>query len=503
MAKQSEEQLELRKSLPLVEGNVDYLIFEARLIEASNLLQNSGLEDAYVDKCISAWLSEIRRAAEKKNQCFRMPSQKEQARYQFMCRQALRCNIARQLTEKEYRRFSRRLAESALLQWFCLADRVDRIRVPTKSTLERYDKLLSESEIRALVDMLNRKAFEESERLNLAEALKFDVYLSDTTCVKANIHFPTDWVLLRDGVRTLMKAVKVIRKHGLLHRMPNPDSFLSEINRLSIEMSQNRRRPDSYKLRKSVLRRMKRLTKIVKEHAQRYSQQLQANWQTETDLSEGMMQHIVRRIDGIVEQLPAAIRQAHERIIGGRQVENSEKILSLYEPDIHVIVRKKAEAEVEFGNTLFLAEQADGLIVDWKLEKESTPGDIALMKQSLTRMKTVIGRYPSAVGADRGFCSRANHLWLKKEGITDAVCPRSPQELSRQMKNREFRRIQKRRAQTEGRIGILKNDYLGRPLRSKGFAHREIDVAWAVLAHNIRLIASLALKAQEKQLKAA
>jgi hypothetical protein len=29
--------------------------------------------------------------------------------------------------------------------------------------------------------------------------------------------------------------------------------------------------------------------------------------------------------------LPQAIRQAHERIIGGRQVENKEKILSLYE----------------------------------------------------------------------------------------------------------------------------------------------------------------------------
>ena len=33
----------------------------------------------------------------------------------------------------------------------------------------------------------------------------------------------------------------------------------------------------------------------------------------------------------VVEKLPAAIRQAHERIIGERQVQNDEKILSLYE----------------------------------------------------------------------------------------------------------------------------------------------------------------------------
>jgi hypothetical protein len=54
--------------------------------------------------------------------------------------------------------------------------------------------------------------------------------------------------------------------------------------------------------------------------------------------------------------LPKVIEQAHERIIGGRQVKNKDKILSAHEPDIDVIVRGKAGAQVEFGNELFLAE---------------------------------------------------------------------------------------------------------------------------------------------------
>jgi hypothetical protein len=58
--------------------------------------------------------------------------------------------------------------------------------------------------------------------------------------------------------------------------------------------------------------------------------------------------------------LPAAVKQAHERIIGERQVANDEKLLSLFEPDIHVIVRGKADAEVEFGNLLVLGEQTMG-----------------------------------------------------------------------------------------------------------------------------------------------
>ena len=495
MRKRNAKQLELRPRLPVVVGNAEYRQNEARFVRIDELLRQSGLEEAYVEEVLEQWLQRGRESAQKAGKRFQEPSGKATERHERMCRQALRCNLARQLTEKEYRAFSLRLAEGALLQWFCGVDRLEQVRVPTKSTLERYDKMLPEPKVRALVDRLNREAVEEAERLELDRALKLDVYLSDTTCVKANIHFPTDWVLLRDAVRTLMKAVKVIRKHGLKHRMPDPDLFLKDINRLSMEMSQSRRRPDSEKRRKTVLRRMKRLTNIVKAHAERYSQRLQTDWQQETDLREGEMRQIVVRIAGVVEQLPAAIRQAHERIIGGRKVENRDKVLSLYEPDLHVIVRNKADAEVEFGNTLLLAEQVDGLILDWKLHKEISPGDIALMHNSLARIKTVFGHYPTSVGADRGFASRASCRWLQQEGMTDAVCPRDPRELAERMKDPKFRNIQKRRAQTEGRIGILKNDFLGRPLRSKGYEHRELAVTWAVFAHNIRLIADLPQKA--------
>lgn len=503
MMRRTAEQLEFRKALPVVVGNVDYREFEARVVRLDDLLRRSGLEAVYVAQYVERGVEEAREAAAKEGRRFRAPSAKALARMERIGRQALRCNIARQLTEKEYRKFSLHLAESPLLQWFCGIDRLEQVRVPTKSTLERHDKALPESQVRDWVDRLNRMAVEDAERLDLERAVTLDVYLSDTTCVKANIHIPTDWVLLRDGVRTLMKAVKVIRKHGLKHRMPDPDTFVRDVNRLSIEMSQSRRRVDSASRRKRVLRRLKRLAKLVKEHAERYRQRLLADWRQETDLHEGEMKRIAKRIEGVVAQLPEATRQAHERIIGERKVENRDKILSLYEPDIHVIVRHKAEAEVEFGNTLFLAEQADGLIVDWKLEKEISPGDIVLMKTSLARMKTVFGRYPSSVGTDRGFASHASHAWLCTEGITDAICPRDPQDLKERMKDPAFRCIQKRRAQTEGRIGILKNNYLGRPLRSKGFEHRELAVAWAVLAHNLRLLADLPSRESAPRRKAA
>jgi hypothetical protein len=83
-----------------------------------------------------------------------------------------------------------------------------------------------------------------------------------------------DWVLLRDATRTLMRAVQLIRRHGLKHRMDPPEQFLRHLNQLSIQMTHARRKADRQKTRKRVLRLMKRPVKLVAGHAQRHRQLL-------------------------------------------------------------------------------------------------------------------------------------------------------------------------------------------------------------------------------------
>lgn len=491
------EQRELRRELPVVVGNVDYREFEERLERMDELLRDSGLERKFVEQQLAAW---VRGAAGRVS-----VSVKEQRRRQRMYMQALRCTLARQLTEKEHRRFSRRLAESALLQWFCGVERLDTIRVPSKSTLQRYEKLVPEPVVRAVVNTLNGLACAEGGRkgqpLGLEEALGIDVCWADTTCVKAPIHFPVDWVLLRDAVRTLMKAVVLIRRQGLKQRMEEPEVFLRRMNRLAIEMTHSRRKAGSVKARKRVLRRMKRLSGVIRRHAERYVQVLKERW-GETEWTEAQAQQVIRRMEGVLAKLPEAIRQAHERIIGGRLVANADKLLSLYEPDVHVIVRGKAQAEVEFGNTLLLGEQREGLIVDWKLLRDQSPGDPVLLEESLERLHGVFGCYPLGVGADRGFDRRATREHLEARDIFNGICARSVQRHNEQMQEEAFEAVQWRRGQTEGRIGIFQNDFLGRPLRNKGFESRELAVAWAVLAHNLWVLARLP-RAETRQKKKA
>lgn len=480
------EQMELRPELPVVIGNVDYQEFERRMIRIDKMLSISGIEERYI---------------ERKLKKYRLQKGKGQKAIQTMLRRGLRCNLARWFTEKEYRVFSIRLADSRLLQWFCGIERIEKIEVPSKSTLERYDKMATAEEMREVIDELNRFSMDPENYLNFQERLNLEAYFSDTTCVKANIHFPVDWILLRDGIRTLIKAMKVMREHGLRHRMPPPERFLGEINRLSIQMSQSRRQCEAKKIRKRTLRKMKRIAKTVAEHAKRYLEILEKKWK-ESYLKEGQKKEIAKRMRNVVEQMPEAIQQAHERIIGERKVLNQDKILSLYEKNIHVIVRGKANAEVEFGNTLFIAEQNEGLIIDWKLEKEKTAGDPKLLQESIERQKTIFGQYPGSVGADRGFSFKTMKDYLNERKIYNAICPKSPKVLKEQAHKPKFRKLQKRRAQTEARISIIKNNFFGGLLKNKGFKSRETAVSWAILAHNLWLLSGLP-EAEEKTRKKA
>ncbi len=271
--------------------------------------------------------------------------------------------------------------------------------------------------------------------------------------------------------------------HGLKHRIGPPDRMLREMNKLCMEMTHARRKPAARKARKQIFRRMKKLVKTIEGHGRNYVEVLKARWQ-ETDWTQIEADHVVARIRNVLDQLPQAVKQAHERIIGGRRVANSEKIISLYEPDVHVLVRGKAGAEVEFGNELYLAEQRDGLIVDWEFIRDQPPSESKLVKASLDRIQANYGKI-SSYAADRGFDSAANRNVLDDLQILNAMCPRSVARLREKLEDDGFCALQKRRAQTEGRMGIFKNAYLGAPLKSKGFQHRKVRIAWCILAHNL------------------
>ena len=477
-------QPHLPQVLPTIEGNVDYRDMREQFLRFDELLRQSGLEQEFIQSDLDRWSQGQKRVSARAQHTRQVHSQR-----------ALRCNLARILLHEDYRGFAARLADSPLLQHFCLLNQV-LVRVPSKSTLQRYYQWWEESQVARRIRQLLVVGAQDPGRLDLDQALDLNCCFLDTTCVEVNIHYPVDWVLLRDGTRTLMKAVSLIRQQGLKQRMEEPEVFLSRINKLCIQMTHAYNQVDGQKQRKQTLRKMDRVVGTVRRHAQRYRDLLDQQWE-QTQWTRAQADQVLGRMDQVLQQLPEARRQARERILAGRLVDSADKILSLYEPDVHVIVRKKAGAAVEFGNTLLLGENTQGVILDWELFKDSAPADSKLLPGSVGRMEKIYGPL-KAVGADRGFDNLDNREGLADDGIYNGVCPRSPKALKEKMRSPKFRKLQRRRAQTEGRIGIIKNVFLrGRP-RCKGFANRQLTITWTVLVHNLWVLARLPRKAAAK-----
>jgi len=449
------------------------------------------LEEHLVNKALQKWTLDHNKKAEFQNS-------KLYAFHWKNFQYALRCNIARHLTGESFRSFSVRLADSNLFQWFTRINTFSNRKAISKSTLERYSKYFDNLSFEKCIHAWQSNFLTDAKNtaaVGLNNAVDCGNIFMDTTCVKANIHFPVDWVLLRDAVRSLISAIKTIRAQGLKHRITEPALLMRQMNKHCIEMTHTRRRKDSKKQRKAILRKMKKVSTVIKKHAIRYKEILIAH-REETNWTQAQANQVIARIDNILTQLPDAITQAHERIIGQRQVSSNNKILSLYEPDVHVIVRGKAGGEIEFGNGLLLTEQQDGIIIDWQLFQDQPQADSKLLEKTINRIEKKYGAV-SAACADRGFFSKSNKTFLENNETYDAICPKSPNQLLDRLKEPTFIELQTRRSQTEARIGIFKNIFLGKPLRSKGFLHKQLSVSWCILTHNLWVIARMAL-ADEK-----
>lgn len=479
-------QPSLRPALPTVYGPHDYREFRRMFEHIDALLERSDL----VGKFIGLSVREASGKAGLVNPAFLEHSER-----------ALRCTIARIISGDSYRKFTERLADSQVLQWFCRVGDLEQVAVPAKSTLQRYFKRVSSEGLDGIIYDFLRKCdvtvnAQTSHPLGLENALDFDAAYVDATCLKANIHFPVDWVLLVDAVRTLMKTTVLIRKHGLKHRMRSPEKFISEMNALGIKMTCAYRQFEAKKQRKKTLRLMKELVKKVASHARKHRDLLEAH-ADETGLYPGQVQQILARIDKVLKQLPAAKKQAHERIIGERRVNNEDKLLSLYESDVNVIVRKKAGSEVEFGNLLTLSEQKDGLITGWHLHPKLT-SDQNFIPTILKSVTEGLARPIKRLFTDRGYNSPTNEDYLQEQSIYNGICPKDKERLQARKHSSIFVHGQKRRAATEGRISIFKHIFTGNPMGCKGFEHRQLTVSWAVLSHNLWLIAR---KLREQELK--
>jgi IS5 family transposase len=458
--------------------NVDYQQQRVLLQRIDQLITQSGLDTAFVAASLTYHQQHRRHTP---------MTPAEQARFAVTARQALRCHLLRTLTQDSLRQFSADLVSHTLWRDFCGC--VD-TPPPSKSQLWRYAQWLPEPAMRALAICPVQQAAspDGAPRLALATGVDLGVGWGDSTGLPTPIHVPVDWLLVRDAVRTLTKSIAVIRRHGLCARMREPASFRTVINRLCIRMTQEKR-PDRPTAKKRVGRALLRTLKLVEAHARRHLSRLQQAWE-QTTLSPRQAGRIADRITGVLAQLPTVRTQLTTRLLQEQPVANADKLLSLYEPTTQVLVRGKPGGQIEYGHPLWLVENRDGLVLDWALA-ETLTADPTLAEASLPRLTTAYAGQVRTLVTDRGCDGPGVRHALETAGMTNAVGPRSPKRWQTRGTDPLFRAMQRRRSQTEARIAIVKRQFLGTPLRVRGFPHQACQVAWAVLTHNLWVLARL------------
>jgi len=125
-------QQEFRPELPNTYGTKDYREFRETIIKIDAILGSGNFEHNLVIQAIEKFV------IDKQSDRDEFYNSKNADHCYRTFRHALRCNIARHLTNDSYRSFSIKLADSNLFQWFTGINAFSRTKGLCKNNLKDY-----------------------------------------------------------------------------------------------------------------------------------------------------------------------------------------------------------------------------------------------------------------------------------------------------------------------------------------------------------------------------
>jgi len=403
----------------------------------------------------------------------RHPQSRTRGRTQTPAEVVLRLLILKHVRNWSYETLEREVRANLVYRAFT---RIGTEKVPDAKTLGRLGQAIGPEVIREL----HQRLVELAQQNGVVRGRKMRV---DTTVVETNIHYPTDSSLLGDGARVLTRTMKRIDqaagglKTRIRDRMRSVKKKVMAIalaGRQPAAAGEERRRreyAELLRLTRKILNQAERTIEEVKELPRRPQAKVQA-------LKEklGTMAGRVRQV----------MRQTQARIFAGL-TRIPEKIVSLFEPHTEVIRKGKASQPTEFGKLVKIQEAENQVITHYEVFAER-PSDAELLVGAVEQHQRTLRRIPTLVAADAAFYTRGNERQLRERGVKWISVPhrqtRSPERKLLQ-KRRWFRKGQRWRTGSEGRISLLKRRHGLDRCRYRGFQGMERWVGLGVIADNV------------------
>jgi IS5 family transposase len=305
----------------------------------------------------------------------------------------------------------------------------------------------------------------------------------DTTVVESNIHYPTDSSLLGDGTRVLTRTMKKIehKSGGLKGKVR--DRMRSIRKRvLAIALSTRLLGPPGEERRKRQYRELLSLTRKVMNQAQRVLAEVKQAPRRRRTAVTGLAQWL----ETMVGRVGQVVKQTKIRIFAG-DTKSPGKIVSVFEPQTEIIRKGKASKPNEFGKLVKIQEAENQIVTHFEVYAER-PADSTLLLSSIEVHQQRLGRIPRMVAADAGFYSRANEKAGQALGVRWMSVPNkntTSKERKLLQHQRWFRRGQKWRTGSEGRISVLKRRHGLRRCLYPGLDGMRRWVGLGVIADNI------------------
>ena len=362
--------------------------------------------------------------------------------------------------------------------------RIDAGEVPDAKTILKIARALGPE----VIEQLHRRVVDVATRAGVTHGRRFRI---DTTVVETNVHYPTDSTLLQDSVRVLTRTMQ--RASAVLG---DPEgrvrNRLRSVMRRVLIIGYAARSPKTRTTLVQSYRQLMATTRAVVRDAATMVRRLGQHLRT---VSPHVQRSLRRAQDQLHRMRPVVQRvlaQTRARIVGG-DTHVPDKVLSIFEPHTETIRKGKIATPNEFGKLVTIQESEHQIVTAYEVHTKR-PADVTLWTPALDRHQAIFGRGPYLAAADRGFSSAVNEQAAIERGVRRVVLPRQgPKSPARRAYERQrwFRRGQRWRVGSEGRISVLKRRHGLDRCRYHGLDGMNRWVGLGVIANNLVSTATL------------
>jgi IS5 family transposase len=252
------------------------------------------------------------------------------------------------------------------------------------------------------IEKINHLIVAEGHRLAPAavETIRGDTFVAET-----NIHYPTESSLILDGLQKILTlAPELASLLGLLG-WRQAKSLYKKAKRAAREIGRVKKGRNYEARLQAGYDKLLQITEMVLPRTQDLLDRALQNLPTDADVfataeAANLLNDLIYWHAATTQVCGTACR----RVMEDEKVPNTDKLLSLFEPDTELLIRGKAGQPIQYGHKVLVIEDAFGFLCHYKIVPLATDDREVLIPEVESLQQRLGGKIQRA-SFDRGFHS--------------------------------------------------------------------------------------------------